>query len=146
MRNILLKYLILILTFCTYVNLHANENIDVRVPYLMISCEKEQIYKTKLCNDFKLVNIGEKIKIVSDGNEILIDLHSVISLGVIYYYDEVGIEYISEDSWDKMFIYDFEGRLIRETNPESPDLSDLIKGRVYIVKKGGSSFKYIPYK
>lgn len=119
-----------------------------KIPYLIIRCDEKEPYKIRMHGDFKLENKGGYLALpVSEGNEGgEIDVEDIRYLGIAYVDEEAGVDFVSDDGDEKLYLYDTEGRLIGITGSRSPDLRGLHPGNVYILKAGNRAIKYIPYK
>lgn len=122
-------------------NLMANE-----IPYLLINCNDSDCYEIKLNNEFCIKNMGDILEISKELENIEISINSITSIGFLYKDEEAGIDFNTENKPTNIKIYDLEGRFIKETSSEFIDFGDLQIGKLYIIKKGKESYKYIRYK
>lgn len=121
-------------------------------PYLFIQYEDNKILDLKLSKDFSIEPQSGILKISDSSLEspLTMPLNTISFMGFIYKEtetDDASIDSIIDNNVNALWeIYDIEGKLIRETNSKIPDLKNLPAGKIFIIKNGSSSYKYIPYK
>lgn len=140
-----LRNIFLILTFL-FLNMRTPGLLANEIPYLFITGPDFSPYEVKLNDEFQIKNHDNILEIKMESGDIEIPVSSVSSIGFIYKNEEAGINSIKDKQPGKLQIYNLEGRLIKETDSEFPDLSGLMVGKIYIIKQGAISYKYMPYK
>ena len=140
-RRIIFIFIPILILFVKFQNIMANE-----IPYLLINCDDSDCYEIKLNNQFCIKNMGDVLEISKESENIEISLNSITSIGFLYKDEEAGIGFYTDSKLENIEIYDLEGRFIKETSSERMDFEGLQIGKVYIIKKGKESYKYIRYK
>ena len=142
-----LKYLLLFIGLILTKTLYANEGL----PYVFIQYNDKEILELKLSKDFSIQHHAGVLEINSGSaeNNLSLPLDSVSLIGFLYKEKEedAGLNSIIGSQTNGVWqIFDLEGRLIRETRSDTPDLNNLPAGKIFIIKNGSSSFKFVPYK
>lgn len=124
----------------------ADEDSSV-VPYLIINFSQQDHYLIKLGEDFKINNLGEEIEIKGTEESKYISLSDMSSFGFLYQIDQdASLDSIDNDLPKNWQVYDSKGILINEIYSIFPDLSNLKKGEIYIIRSDNHTYKYIPAK
>lgn len=140
------KTLFLLCSFLSFNGIKAEE-LPSTNPYLIFTDTYSNTYEIKLDKNFDIKNKGEFLEIKFESENLELPITSIVSIGFLYNLDEEAeVSGIIDNKVEKIQVYDLEGRLIIETVSDSPNLKDLIIGKIYVIKKGGHSFKYIRYK
>lgn len=147
------KYWYISLVFI-FINFFFPKIVDAQEgrPYLIIQYMDDEILELKLSNDFSIDHQSGVLEIntAQPTTNQIIPLNTISLIGFIYKNtgdDDTGLESLFDDQTKGLWqIYDIDGKLIRETDSNVPDLKNLPPGKIFIIKNGSSSFKYIPYK
>lgn len=120
--------------------------------YLFIQYEDNKCIELKLSKDFLIEHQSGFLEISDSSleNPFTIPIKTISLIGFVYketYNEDAGIDSFFDNQSNNLWqIYDMEGRLIRESKSYTPDLKDLPLGKVFIIRNGSNSFKYIPCK
>lgn len=143
-----MKYILLFICLLFSSSIQAQEVS----PYLFIKCDDNKTYELKLTKDFLIEPQSGFLEIRGDSmeNSLTIPLNKISQIGFLYRdadVDSAGTSSFIESKIPYVWrIYDKEGRLVRESKANKPDLKDLPAGNIFIISNGSSSFKYLPYK